>query len=106
MKRSATTDGSAAGAAAGAAAAAAAERTRSILKSGEKQGSHFPAFRVDLKYRNVLPSIPFDPCFLDLPFPSDFLWGFRQSTLEKNYKYRIHMNPPQLTDDMIDPLGA
>jgi hypothetical protein len=87
-------------------AAAAGDKVKSILKTGEKQASQFPAFRVDLKYRNTLPSIPFDPHFLDIPFPPDFLWGFRQSTLEKNYKYRIHMNPPQLTDDMIDPLGA
>ena len=76
------------------------------LQTSEKQSSNFPTFRVDLRYRNTLPPIPFDPKFLEVPNPNDFLWGFRQSTLEKNYKYRIHMNPPQLSDDMIDPLGA
>jgi len=96
---------------AGATAAAPAERTKSILKASAgpeeiKQGSQMPTFRVDLKYRNTLPPVPFDPSFLEIPFPSDFLWGFRHSSLEKSYKYRIHMNPPQLIDDMIDPLGA
>jgi hypothetical protein len=89
-------------------AASAAAKTKSILKTEEKPTTQtqFPTFRVDLKYRNTLPSVPFDPYFLEIPVPADFLWGFKQSTLEKNYKYRIHMNPPQLHDDMIDPLGA
>lgn len=66
-----------------------------------------PSFRVDLKYRNALPSVPFDPKFLHAPQEDDYLWGFKQSTLEKNYKYKIHMNPPQLSDvDLIDPLGV
>lgn len=87
------------------------EKTKSILKEApvvatEKPGGELLTFRVDMKYRNTLPSIPFDPKFLDVPFASDFLWGYRLSSLERNYKYRIHMNPPQLRDDMVDPLGA
>jgi hypothetical protein len=47
-----------------------------------------------------------DPKFLHIPvLESDYLYAFHQSSLERSYKYRIHMKPPPLTDDLIDPLG-
>ncbi|KAH9249809.1 hypothetical protein BASA81_012404 [Batrachochytrium salamandrivorans] len=108
-----------------------AEQQRSILKpstvGGEENGQPTPIttattattiatssqqppqFRVDLKYRNQLPQIPFEPKFLDLDMlNSGFLYQFNPqgSSLERNYKYRIHMNPPPaMVGDLVDVFG-
>lgn len=66
-----------------------------------------PPFRADLKFRNTLPELPFDPKFLPFPFPPEHLHAYRQTTLERNYKYRIHMTPPTLPGaDLLDQMGA
>ena len=48
-----------------------------------------------------------DPKFLAVPHAPNYLFGYRQSTLERNYKFRIHMVPPALPiGDLMDPLGG
>ena len=78
-----------------------------LLQSSSRGGAVVPPFKCDLRFRNVLPDIPFDPKFLPLPFPNDFLSAYsRQSTLERHHKWKVHLDPPPLsTDQLIDPFG-
>lgn len=64
-------------------------------------------FLCDLKYKNVLPPIPFEPKFLRYPFPSDRWSRYRLSSLDQHYEYGVHIQPSIGPDlHLIDPTSA
>jgi len=42
-----------------------------------------------VKYCNTLPDIPFDPKFINYPFDANRYVRYKQTSLEKNYKYEV-----------------
>ena len=64
-------------------------------------------FLVDLKFRNNLPKVPFDPKFLRIKTKRDRFFKYKRSTLERSYEYRVHIQPslgPPI--HLIDPSSA
>lgn len=63
-------------------------------------------FICKVKYTNTLPDLPFDPKFLESPFPMirRFI-DYKHTSLERNYKYELLTEPCLgMKLDLIDPL--
>ncbi|KAK4303625.1 hypothetical protein Pmani_024384 [Petrolisthes manimaculis] len=57
-----------------------------------------------VKYCNTLPDIPFDPKFINYPFDSNRYVRYKQTSLEKNYKYEVLTEHDLgVTIDLINP---
>ena len=73
----------------------------------EKKSEAALQFLVDLKFRNNLPPVPFDPKFLRIKTKRDRFYRYKRSTLERSYEYRVHIQPslgPPI--HLIDPSSA
>jgi len=57
-------------------------------KAAKSQG-----FLNDLRFRNDLPLPPVDPRFIKIPQNAERLFKYHITSLEQNYKYRVHLEP-------------
>mmetsp|Transcript_20026 Transcript_20026/g.43287 ORF Transcript_20026/g.43287 Transcript_20026/m.43287 type:complete len:553 (-) Transcript_20026:683-2341(-) len=64
-------------------------RPSSTVQRKKKKGD----FLVDLSLRNDLPAPPFDPKYIKIPWNAERLFNYHISSLEQNYKYRVHLQP-------------
>eukprot|EP00899_Mesostigma_viride_P019211 jgi/Mesvir1/27291/Mv07124-RA.1 len=51
------------------------------------------AFLSTIRFRNELPEVPVEPKFLKLPFNKDKLCSYQVTTLEKNFKHDLVVEP-------------
>nr|XP_045597463.1 RNA polymerase II-associated factor 1 homolog [Procambarus clarkii] len=57
-----------------------------------------------VKYCNTLPDIPFDPKFINYPFDAKRYVRYKQTSLEKNYRYEVLTEHDLgVTIDLINP---
>jgi RNA polymerase II-associated factor 1 len=48
-----------------------------------------PPFLCKVKYASALPPLPFDPKFLKCPLEEDRYVKFKETTMERNYKWEL-----------------
>lgn len=65
----------------------------SSTSNNNKKISKSSGFLMDLKFRNDLPNPPIDPKHIKIPSNPEKYINYHLTTLERNYQYRVHMEP-------------